>query len=149
MYHTIGSSLPSFDLLREHLAKTTGNSLPAKAGTVGQTFEQFMSIFKSPWFWIPVGILAVVLIWIKIIDPILLRNRVLRQRDAIIKMAYVNAGTKKMKPAEAQKWANDMLSAMGDYAEDEMFDPESIKPGKSALSKGKEKKKKKSRKKRG
>ena len=59
----------------------------------------------------------------------------MRQRDSIIKMGYVNIGTKKMKPAEAQKWANEMFSSMGEFAEDPMFDPESIKPGKSATSK--------------
>ncbi len=155
MYHVAGNNLPSFSLLREHLAKTTGvGPAPATVGAA-PTFSEFLGIFKSPWFWIPVGLLAVGLIWIKIIDPILLRNRVLRQRDAIIKMGYANMGTKKMKPGEAQKWANEMFISMGDFAEDPLFDPESIKPGKTAFSKDNKKKKrkksskKKSRKKRG
>ncbi len=150
MYHVAGNALPTFNMLSEELAKTAGSTHPPKTVGADWGWGIFSDIFTSPWFWVPVGILAVGVIWIKIIDPIILRNRVLRQRDSIIRMGYVSIGSKKMKPAAAQKWANEMLSSMGDFAEDPMFDPESIKPGKSAYSKGdKKKKRQKSRKKRG
>jgi len=117
---------------------------PFYPGTVGEipsavtrdvtTFQQALRKF-APFLIAVAALLILIGVYIKFLDPVLLRRRLLKQRDAIVRLGYLQVAGKKMTGPKAQKWVNEQLAAASDFMEDPMFDIEAIRPGKQALVK--------------
>jgi hypothetical protein len=101
--------------------------------TVGApTYNQVIQKW-GPWFAALLVLVAVISIYVRLIDPKLLRDKLLKQRQMIIKLGYLEVAGKRMTGPQAQDWVNKQLSASGDMFEDPLFDVENIRPGKQAL----------------
>jgi hypothetical protein len=105
-------------------------------GTVGDNGD---NQFSLTWVWWGLGITtALVLglaIFTKIIDPLRHRGNLMKQREKIIALAYYDVIKGEKSGEEAQKWLLEQFQSTSGVYEDELYDAEGIRMGKTILTK--------------